>query len=279
MPKGKKLLTNLVVLGILLYIVCPLSACAQDKQHINKQGTTVETRIRTPKGYIRERANPDSFAAYLRNLSLKPHGTDVKFHNGSSKGKSWVYVAVVDMEIGTKDLQQCADAVIRLRAEYLYKHKRYDDISFNFTNGFKAAYSEWMKGKRISVKGNTVNWVQSAKASNNYTDFRKYLDVVFTYAGTLSLSKELKEKSIDQMQIGDVFIQGGSPGHAVIVIDIAINPETKEKAFLLAQSYMPAQDIQILNNTEDNSPWFSTNFGNTLNTPEWYFKKTDLKEF
>lgn len=255
------------------------TACAQDNKLINKAGNTIQTRILPPSGFVRETAAPGSFAAYLRNLSLKAHGSDVKYHNGLSKGKSWVYAAVVDMEIGTRDLQQCADAVIRLRAEYLYKQKRYNEISFNFTNGFKAAYSEWMKGKRISVKGNTVNWTQTAKPSNTYSDFRKYLDIVFTYAGTLSLSKELKAKKLNNIKIGDVFIQGGSPGHAVIVVDIAVNPKTNDKVFLLAQSHMPAQDIQVLNNDEEQCPWYSLNFGNTLATPEWSFNKTDLKEF
>ena len=61
------------------------------------------------------------------------------------------------------------------------------------------------------------------------------------------------------MRIGDVFIIGGSPGHAVIVVDMAVNPETHEKVFLLAQSYMPAQQIQLLknNNDPDLSPWYS----------------------
>ena len=57
--------------------------------------------------------------------------------------------AVVDMEIGNRDLQQCADAVIRLRAEYLWKHKRYTDIKFNFTSGFTAEYKKWAEGNRI----------------------------------------------------------------------------------------------------------------------------------
>ena len=50
------------------------------------------------------------------------------------------------------------------------------------------------------------------------------------------------------LQPGDVFIKGGSPGHAVIVVDVAIYTQTGKKVFLLAQSYMPAQQIHILVN-------------------------------
>ena len=59
------------------------------------------------------------------------------------------------------------------------------------------------------------------------------------------------------MKIGDVFIKGGSPGHAVTIVDIAINPKTNKKVFLLAQSYMPAQEIKILKNPNNSelSPW------------------------
>ena len=65
--------------------------------------------------------------------------------------------------------------------------------------------------------------------------------MVFSYAGTASLSRELAPVNYQDMKIGDVFIQGGHPGHAVIVVDIAVHPKTKKKVFLLAQSYMPAQ--------------------------------------
>lgn len=116
------------------------------------------------------------------------------------------------MEIGKRDLQQCADAVIRLRAEYLYKHKAYDRIHFNFTNGFRADYTKWAEGYRISVKGNQVSWYKSKEKDYSYKTFRAYLDVVFAYAGTLSLAKELTSVPVTSMQIGDVLIQGGSPG-------------------------------------------------------------------
>jgi len=188
---------------------------------------------------------------------------------------------VVDMEIGSRDLQQCADAIIRLRAEYLYQKEAYDQIHFNFTNGFRVDYKKWTEGYRIAIDGNNTSWVKKTNPSNTYKDFRKYLDIIFAYAGTISLEKELKSVALEDMQIGDVFIQGGSPGHAVIVVDMIQNKETGEKRFLLAQSYMPAQEIQVLQNPMDSniSPWYSLGFGDTLKTPEWSFKSSDLKGF
>ncbi|MCM8899934.1 DUF4846 domain-containing protein [Caldicoprobacter algeriensis] len=247
---------------------------------INPSGRTIEDRINLPKGFERIKVEEGSFGHYLRTLPLKPHGSKVKYYDGREKGHN-VYEAVIDMDIGDKDLQQCADAVIRLRAEYLYKHKQYDRIHFNFTNGFNAQFVKWAQGYRISVSGNKVSWVKSFTYSDDYSTFSKYLDMVFSYAGTLSLAEEMKPVMLEDMEIGDVFIQGGSPGHCAIVVDMAVHPQTGEKLFMLAQSYMPAQDIHILKNPQDPqiSPWYSIEFGDTLITPEWTFKKTDLKRF
>lgn len=244
-------------------------------------GKTIEQRFLVPKGFERKKEDASSFGYYLRNLPLKEHGSRVLFFDGNPKEKENVYDAVVDLPIGNKDLHQCADAVMRLRAEYLWNQKRYDEIHFNLTNGFRVDYSEWMKGKRIAVNGNKTSWVQSTTASNTYRDFWNYMELVFTYAGTLSLSKELKPIELSQLEIGVVFIRGGSPGHAVIVVDVAINPKNNKKVFLLAQSYMPAQEIQILKNPNDAnlSPWYSDDFREILLTPEWEFKKVELKRF
>ncbi len=82
------------------------------------------------------------------------------------------------------------------------------------------------------------------------------------------------------MQIGDVFIYGGTPGHAVIIVDMCENAKG-EKFFMIAQSYMPAQEIHILKNKNDPklSPWYPVNFGDALETPEWDFRKEELKRF
>ncbi len=228
------------------------SACGQTENNslINENGNTISERFNPPQTYQRINSEPETFAYYLRNLPLKPYGSKVKYYNGLIKPNFWVYKAVVDMDVGERDLQQCADAVMRLKAEYLYKSNQYNKIHFNFTNGFRVDYSEWMKGKRIVVEGNKTYWKDQASPSNTYSGFRKYMNIIFAYAGTLSLSKEMISVNINDIQIGDVFIQGGSPGHAVIVVDMAID-SNQNKVFLLAQSYMPAQDIQILTNPND----------------------------
>ena len=149
-------------------------------------------RIAPPSGYVRETCSDNSFTTYLRNLPLLPKGSKVLLYNGKEKANQAAAFAVVDMEIGNRDLQQCADAVIRLRAEYLWKHKRYADIKFNFTSGFTAEYKKWAEGNRIKVNDNQVQWYASGKGVDySYKTFRNYLDMVFMYAGTASLSREL----------------------------------------------------------------------------------------
>jgi hypothetical protein len=255
--------------------------CQKPSPFIHAEGTTISTRIKTPSGFERLSAPAGSFAAYLRQVPLKAAGTGVLLYNGLPKAAQ-VHVAVLDIDVGTRDLQQCADAVMRLRAEYLFAQKRYADIHFNFTNGFNCVYSKWREGYRVKVSGNQVSWYKKGAADPSYRAFRSYLDMVYSYAGTLSLEKEMKPVPYAEMAIGDVLIRGGSPGHAVIVIDMAQNPVTGEKLFLLAQSYMPAQDIHILQNPQDDkrSPWYSLKTaGEAVLTPEWDFVKGNLRRF
>jgi hypothetical protein len=95
--------------------------------------------------------------------------------------------------------------------------------------------------------------------------------------GTASLSKQLRKKSIKDIEAGDVLIRGGFPGHAVIVMDAAAN-DKGDKIFILAQSYMPAQDIHVLVNVdESNSPWYHLPAGKQIVTPEYIFGVDELK--
>lgn len=244
---------------------------------LDGSGRTIEDRFLTPEGFVRTTVAPGSFGEFLRTLPLKPDGAEVHYYDGRVKSNR-VYEAVLDIDVGSRDLQQCADAVMRLRAEYLYKDRRYDDIHFNFANGFRIDYRKWMDGYRVVVNGNKAYWVKAAAPSSTYLEFRKYLDVVFAYANTASLAKEMKPVDVAKMSIGDVFVDSG---HSVIVVDMAENKATGKKLFMIAQSYMPAQDIHVLENPINGelSPWYELNFGETLRTPEWTFTNRDLRSF
>lgn len=248
---------------------------------VNADGKDIISRFNVPEGYKRIESDSNSFSYFLQHFPLKEHGAKVYYYNGEEKSNSGVYEAVLDIDVGEKDLQQCADAVMRLRAEYLFSTQQYNKIHFNFTNGFNAQYVRWAEGERIKVEGNNVSWYSSGGKDYSKPVFAKYLEKVFTYAGTLSLSKELKSISIDKMQIGDVFIHGGSPGHAVIIVDMAENMVTGKKICMIAQSYMPAQSIHILKNLNDGSisPWYDLSVAEKLFSPEWTFEKTELKRF
>jgi hypothetical protein len=247
---------------------------------LNKTGMTVEERYMTPIGYDRVDVDPDSFGAFLRLQRLKPYGEKVLYYNGRQKSSAGIYDSVFDVEIGDRDLHQCADAIMLLRAEYLYSQSRYDEISFNFVSGFTAEYSKWIDGYRIRVEGNDVSYYKATDPLDTYESFRKYMDIVFAYASTLSMEKELVSVSVSDMKIGDVFIVGGSPGHAIIIVDMAEN-ENGNRIFMLAQSYMPAQQTQILINPLDEtmSPWYSLAGVDQLRTPEWTFSLDRLKRF
>ena len=244
---------------------------------INPEEMTLQARYGVPQGYKRVVVEKGSFSEFLRNQKLKPYGEKVQYFNGNYKRSEGIYDSVFDVEIGDRDLHQCADAIMLLRAEYFYGKKEYDKISFKFVTGFNAQYSKWMQGYRINPNGKGSYYKKSAP-SNTYKDFRNFMNIVFGYAGTLSLEKEMIPQKIENMQIGDVFIMGGSPGHAVIVVDMAEN-EKGEKIFMLAQSYMPAQQTQILVNPENGGVWYSLKRKDVLVTPEWKFPIEKLRKF
>lgn len=243
--------------------------------YINKNGTTIAERINVPEGY--KRTTGDNYAEFLRYQELLPDGSPVLLYNNSQKHNQDVHVAVLSIDVGKKNLQQCADSVLRLRSEYLFKSKQYNKINYHLTNGQEFPYIKYRDGYRLKVEGNKTSLIKTAKPDNSYEAFRKYLDVLFTYAGTLSLSNESKSIDISDMKIGDIFIKGGTPGHCVIIVDMCEN-DKGEKMFLLAQGYMPAQQIHVLKNPRSKSPWYSANdLMYPFKTPEFTFEENSLK--
>jgi hypothetical protein len=168
---------------------------------------TVESRIQAPPGFARRPAPPDSFAAWLRGLPVKSGRPAVRLFNGQLKANQEAHHAVLDIDVGKRDRQQCADAVIRLRAEFLHRAGRDSEICFRFTNGTPARWTEWKSGMRPNLSTRKTPWEKTAAPDAGYPSFRRYLDTVFSYAGTFSLHRELDKVADPRaVEAGDVFI-------------------------------------------------------------------------
>ena len=227
---------------------------------------TIEA-IPLPPGYERIPAAVNSFTNWLRSVPLKKNRT-VYLYNGMPKRNQEAQFLVLDFNVtpgstangtGNQDLQQCADAVMRLRAEYLFARQRWNEIIFKDNSGRAYCY----------------------RGGNDRQAFDNYLRNVFAWCGTASLEKQLKRVAcLDEIQPGDVLIKGGFPGHAVLVMDVALN-RRGNKIYLLAQSYMPAQDIHVLRNPSSphNSPWYEVADNQSIITPEWIFYPNQLRRW
>lgn len=197
--------------------------------------------IPTPWGYERINGDDAAYSEFLRSLPLKGKGSDVMLYTGGKSRFQSLNYAVIDLPL-LSNAEQCADACIRLRAEYLYNIGLYSSIRFKDVNGNTMRYSGGA----------------SRKAFNNY------LKRVYGMASTYSLSREMQQRPLADMQPGDVFVYAAVDrpgnhkyGHAVMVVDVAVNRNGK-KAFLLAEGNTPARDIHIMRNFENpfRSPWF-----------------------
>ena len=228
-------------------------------------GDDLEKRFPAPPGSTRATVNPGSFGEWLRHLPLLPPGTPVLLFDKSPKSRQDVHAAVVDLDVGTRDLQQCADAVMRLRAEFLLASGRVRSIAFHPDPG---------KPRALTYNGDPRDRAR----------FNQFLTRVFSEAGSASLQAELHPVRGRAPRAGDVLIQGGYPGHAVLVLDAA-NGANGRRLLLLGQSYMPAQQFHVVKNPADPalSPWYDAaalGQAGGLATPEWRpFHTRDVYEF
>ncbi|MEO6488693.1 MAG: DUF4846 domain-containing protein [Ferruginibacter sp.] len=256
---SKTLITSL----LLFCLSCNNSASALEYPQITKADTAFKniypaiSAIPLPMGYHRLVCAEGSFGQWLREIHLKQSKTVYKFDGGP---KDWqgAQFAVMDISTGNKDLQQCADAVMRLRAEYLFSKKRFDSIIFSDNDKHPYQFTK----------------------PYDHDHLMNYLQKVFGMCGTASLEKQLTQAEVNNIVAGNVFIRGVFPGHAVIVMDVAFN-EKGQKICLLAQSFMPAQDMHVLKNPVDNglSPWILVTDKEIIETPEYTFRKNELKQW
>ncbi|WP_299384142.1 DUF4846 domain-containing protein [uncultured Lacinutrix sp.] len=248
---------------------------------ISKDNLTISSRVKIPIGYKRIVYPKGSFQEYLRNYSLKPFGSKIINYDNSVYYWQQGHIGILDIPVPKNGLQQCADALIRIRSEYLWDSNRKSEIGFNFTSGHYCSWTKYAQGYRPIIKGNKVTFSKSASANASKENFYKYLNLIYMYSGTLSLSQELKGvNSVKDLEVGDMLIKGGSPGHIVMLGDAVIN-EKGEKLFLIFQGNTPAQSVHLVKNLEDSeiSPWYNLKMKAVIPVSNYTFYSSKFARF
>lgn len=222
---------------------------------------TVGEAFPPPEGAQRQEGG--AFGAWLLARPLHPADRPVRTHDGREVRHR---ARVVDFPLVRGDLQQCADTVIRLRAEWLRENDRVDDIVFHATSGDPMAWTRWLAGERPrEVKGRLV-WERGQSGG-----WEQYLQKVFMWAGTRSLGYDTVPA--DRPRPGDILVDPGSPGHAVILLDVATRGD--QTFVLVGEGFMPAQDFHVELGPERG--WWAWDDGVTL--PHWTLPASGLRRW
>ncbi|WP_426431229.1 DUF4846 domain-containing protein [Winogradskyella sp. HB-48] len=247
---------------------------------INKDSLTIKSRVNIPAGFRRVEYPKGSFEDYLRNYKLKTFGSKIINYDNTEYFWQLGHIGILEIPVPKNGLQQCADALIRIRSEYLWDNNRKDDIGFNFTSGDYCSWSTYAEGFRPKINGSNVSFYKTANENHTKDNFYKYLNLIYTYSGTLSLYNELKPVKAKDLKIGDMLIKGGSPGHIVMLCDEVIN-DKGEKLFLLFQGNTPAQSVHLVKNLSDSkiSPWYKLEDGASTQVSNYTFSSAKFVRF
>ena len=228
----------------------------------------LEARFVPPPGFERVSLPKGSFGAWLRGLPLAAPGTPVRTYAGTVRyaADDPRVAAVVAIDVGQADLQQCADAVVRLHAEWCWSRGR-KDISYRAAAGMSLPFERYLGGESDVLEGQSLRRKAGRRRPAQHRSLRRYLDMVFAWANTQSIARQATPVALDQLRPGDFFILPGNPGHAVIVADLA-RAAGRGRAALLLRSYIPAQSIYVLR-PDSASVWFWLDPTRAVKTPFW----------
>jgi hypothetical protein len=242
----------------------------------------LEDRFPSPPGWTRVEAEKGSYAAWLGGLPVHLERTTVLSHRGLPLPAS--AAAVVVLDLGDGDLQQCADTILRLHAEYRWSRGEAGRCAYHFTSGDLSSWEAWVAGERFQVVGPRVERRSGEPRDSDHATFRRWLQHLFVYAGTLSLDLDSRPIAPSEaLGAGDFFVDGGSPGHALMVLDVARDRAGRPHG-LIGQGYTPAQEMHVLESADEevvDGVWFPLpDEGQALTTPAWRpFPRASARRF
>ena len=212
-----------------------------------------------------ERVDADAFGAWLKARRLAEPDRPVRTHDGQVVQRQGA--RVVELPLVRGDLQQCADSAIRLRAEW--QRETGQDVLFHATSGDPLAWERWGKGERPREVDNRLVWTTGHGAGT----WDGYLQKVFLWAGTRSLHAYDTVAAEGPPQPGDVLVQPGSPGHAVVLLDVARSADATY--VLVGEGFMPAQDFHV--EFGEHAGWWRWDDGVAL--PHWPLPASSLRRW
>jgi hypothetical protein len=211
-----------------------------------------------------ERVDADAFGTWLRTRTVAAPDRPVKTHDGRVvPGRQ----RVIELPVVRGDLQQCADSAIRMRAEW--QKATGQPVLFHATSGDPMAWDRWAKGDRPHEEKNTLVWTTGHGAGT----WDGYLQKVFMWAGTRSLHAYDTVPADGSPQPGDVLVDPGSPGHAVLLMDVATKGDATY--VLVGEGFMPAQDFHV--ELGDHDGWWRWDDG--IPTYHWPLPAASLRRW
>ncbi len=223
------------------------------------EARTVSEAFPPPSGAAR--VDGGDFGAWLAALPIAPTEQPVLTHDGRPVGH---HARVIELDMVEGDLQQCADSAIRVRAEFLKAQG--EPILFHATSGDPLPWARYAGGEKPYVVDDQVKW----KAGSG--DWEGYLRAVFMWAGTASL-EAYDTSPVDSPRPGDVLVEGGFPGHAVLLLDVATRDE--QTLILVGEGFMPAQSFHVELGPEQG--WWVWEPG--LELPHWNLGADSLRRW
>lgn len=228
----------------------PALPSARTRPGINPEGDDLERRFAEPPRCRRVDSASGSYAAFLRTLPLKTHGTPVRDYNGNVVHWGRDLGAVLDIDlVGAEsgaDLQQCADVAVRLFAEYHWRSDTADQLDMPLQNGQRVRWRDWRQGTRGKVVGNRHRFSRAANADDSYATFRGYLAYVMNWLGSAGVKRSAK--AIDEADVGagDLYVQNstGNIGHVSVILDRC--DTDSGSLYLVGEGFMPAQDAHVM---------------------------------